>query len=400
MATEIFLPKMTDHMGSGTLVRWLVHEGEPVAAQQVILEVETDKAVAELEAPVAGVLKGIRPGASEGAQIPVGEVIAYIAAPDEPVPTLAPLGAASTSPAAATVTRAEPAPTDGGAVRATPVARRVARELGVEIAAVPGSGPGGRVTEDDVRAFAARGSAPAPHVASSGAEAAADWEELTPTQRLTGQRMLESVLTAPQFVLHASADMTQALWLREALLERIQAETGERLSITAILVKVVAAALAAHPRVNATFENGRVKRLRDIHVGVAMATSAGLVVPVIRHASAQTLGQITRALRDFQAQAEAGRLRLDDLSGGTFTISNLGMYGVERFEAIINPPQAAILAVGQVIKTPVALPDGTVAVRPMMALSLTADHRVLDGVAAAGFLAEVKARLEKPTFIL
>jgi pyruvate dehydrogenase E2 component (dihydrolipoamide acetyltransferase) len=400
MATEVFIPKMTDHMESGTLVRWLVREGDPVSEQQVILEVETDKAVAELEAPAAGILKGIRVGAIEGAQVPVGEPIAFIAAPEESVPVLPPLGSAIPAPSSPPVRPAEPVPAEGGAVRATPVARRVARELGVDIAVVPGSGPGGRVTEEDVRTFAARREASVPEVSQSAEEAAYHWEELTPAQRLTGQRMLQSVLSAPQFVLHASADMTQVLWLREALLERIQAETGVRLSITAILVRAVAAALRQHPRVNAAFEDGRIRLYQDINVGVAMAAPGGLVVPVVRHADTKTLAQITRELRAFQAQAEAQRLRLEDLTGGTFTLSNLGMYGVERFEAIINPPQAAILAVGQVAKTPVVLPDDTVAVRPLMALSLTVDHRALDGVAAAEFLAEVKERLEKPYFML
>ncbi len=411
MAVEIFMPKMSDHMEVGEIIRWLVKEGDRVDKGQIILEVMTDKAVAELEAPASGVLKGIRAGAEDGAEVPVGETFAFIAEPDEEVPVLPPLGSAEAkgveeeTPPPAPTPSAEPTPVPGagegragpGPVRATPVARRIAKELGVDLSLVRGTGPGGRITEEDVRAFAeALSATPSAQPAEEGAE----WLDLTSIQRLTGRRMLESLQTAPQFALTINVDMTNALWLREALMERVLAETGERLSVTAILVKVVAAALKSYPRANASFEGGQIKLHPRVNVGVAVGTDDGLVVPVIKEADQKSLVQITQELKSFQDKARQMRFSAEELSGGTFTISNLGMYGVDRFNAIINPPQSAILAVGQIIKTPVGMPDDTIALRPMMSLTLSVDHRSIDGVQGARFLAEIKERLEKPYFLL
>jgi pyruvate dehydrogenase E2 component (dihydrolipoamide acetyltransferase) len=294
------------------------------------------------------------------------------------------------------------------AVRASPVARRMAKELGVDLALVKGTGPGGRIREEDVQAFAdAQRQLPESSKLSGGyrtspppAEAAVEWRDLTPIQRVTGQRMLQSVQNAPQFALTINVDMTNALWLREALMERVVAETGERLSVTAILVKVVAVALRSHPRANASFENGRVKLYSQVNIGVAMGTDDGLVVPVIKDADLKSLVQIIQEMKRFQEKAGQMRFSSDDLSGSTFTISNLGMYGIDRFDAIINPPESAILAVGQIVKTPVGMPDDSIALRPMMSMTLTVDHRSMDGVQGAKFLAEIKGRIDKPYFLL
>lgn len=455
MAVEVFMPKMTDHMESGEIIHWLVKEGDRVEQGQVIMEVMTDKVVADLEAPASGILKGVRPGAVDGATIPVGETFAYIAEPDEEVPVLPPL-APHAAPAtekpstvieatASTSAQTEPgqvlaAPAvrrlakelgvdltlvrgtgpggrireedvyafvearksqeiteEPGAVRASPLARRLARELGVDLTQVRGSGPGGRIREEDVRAFAEAQRAQA---IPASAAVQAEWVDLTPVQRLTGQRMLESVHNAPQFALHVNADTTNLLWLREALMERILAETGERPSITALLVRIVAAALKEHPRVNASFEGGRIRLYREINIGVAIGTDDGLVVPVIKAADQKNLLQIVQELKTFQEKARVMRFTSEDLSGGTFTVSNLGMYEIERFNAIINPPQAAILAVGRIIKTPVGMPDDTIALRPVMSLTLTVDHRVLDGVQGARFLSAIKEKIERPYFLL
>jgi pyruvate dehydrogenase E2 component (dihydrolipoamide acetyltransferase) len=411
MAVEVFIHKMSEHMESGEIIRWLVKEGDRIERRQVIMEVMTDKVVAELEAPASGILKGIRAGAVDGATVPVGETIAFIAEPGEEVPVLPPLRLAG----AEKVAKATPPPISGvsapvraepGQVRATPVARKLAKELGVDLSLVKGSGPEGRIKEEDVRAFvaAAQATAPAPQPTPEAVE----WLDLTPIQRLTGQRMLESVQTAPQFALTASVDTTNALWLREALMDRIVTETGERLSITALLVKIVAAALTNHPRANASFDGGRVKLHRQINMGVAVSTHDGLVVPVIKEADQKSLVQITRELKSFQDKARGMRypskmgilFSIEDLSGGTFTLSNLGMYGIDRFNAILNPPQSAILAVGRVIKTPVGMPGDTIALRPIMSLTLSVDHRAMDGVQGAKFLAEVKERIERPYFLL
>ena len=260
-----------------------------------------------------------------------------------------------------------------------------------------GTGPGGRIREEDVRAFAeAATTAPEPQPDEAGAE----WLELTPFQRVTGQRMLESIQEAPRFALTVSVDMTNALGLRASLMEQVIAETGARLSITAILVKVVGAALRRYPRANVSFVEGRVKVHSHVNLGVAMGTDDGLVVPVVKDADRKSLMLITRELKVLREKAQRMRFSAEDLAGGTFTISNLGMYGVDHFTAIINPPQSAILAVGRIVKTPVGMPDDTIALRPMMRLTLTVDHRAMDGLQSARFLAEVKSRLEQPYLLL
>jgi pyruvate dehydrogenase E2 component (dihydrolipoamide acetyltransferase) len=449
MAVEFFMPKMSDHMEVGEIIRWLVKEGDQVEAGQVIMEVMTDKVVAELEAPASGVLKGIREGAENNAKVPVGETIAFIAEPDEEVPVLPPLGLAEAkeeAPPPPLRPSAKPVKAEPGQVRVAPAVRRVARELGVDLALVTGTGPGGRIREEDVRAFAeaqkaktaempeavraspvarrlarelgvdlalVTGTGPGGRIVKEDVQAFAEaapsaqpveedveWLDLTPIQRLTGERMIESFQTAPQFALTIEVDTTNALWLREALMDRILAETGERLSITAILVKIVAVALKHYPRANASFAEGRIKLHKKVNVGVAVGTDDGLVVPVIKEADQKSLAQITQELKVFQDKAQKMLFSIEDLSGGTFTISNLGMYGINRFNAIINPPQSAILAVGQIVKKPVGMPDDTIALRPMMILTLSVDHRSMDGIQGAKFLAEIKERLEKPYFLL
>ena len=401
MPVEVFVHKMTDHMESGRIIQWLVKEGERVEQRQVIMEVETDKAVAELESPASGILKGIRPGAVEGARVPVGATIAFIAEPDEQVPALPPLPSVSTETTVeAGGTTAATAGTQAQVVtrqvRATPAVRRIARELGINLDLVTGTGPDGKITEEDLRSFAAtrRGAPGATTIAVTSPEPV-EWVDLSTVQRLTGERMLQSIQTAPQFALTVRADMSNALQLRESLVDQIAKETGERLSITALLVKIVATALKNQPRVNASFDAGRIKLHKRVNVGVAIGAEEGLIVPVIKEADQKSLVQIVRELQVFREKARQMRFSADDLSGGTFTISNLGMYGIDQFYAIVNPPQSAILAVGRVITTPVALPDNTVATRPMMNLTLTVDHRAMDGVQGAKFLAEIKERLER-----
>lgn len=401
MPVEVFIHKMTDHMESGRIIRWLVKEGDRVEQNQAIMEVETDKAVAELESPASGVLKGIRRGAVEGAQVPVGETLAFIARPDEKVPVLPPLTPASTQTVGDTaVTRAESAATQTEAarpqIRATPAVRRIARELNVDLGLVTGTGPEGKIREEDVHAFAAARGKPAggPIKVVTSPEPV-EWVNLSTVQHLTGQRMVQSIQTAPQFALTVSADMANALQVREALSDQVAAETGEHPSITVLLVKIVATALRHQPRANASYEDGRVKLHKQINVGVAIGAEDGLIVPVIKEADQKSLVQITRELQVFREKARQMRFSAEDLSSGTFTISNLGMYGIDQFNAIVNTPQSAILAVGRVIRTPVALPDNTVNVRPVLSLTLTVDHRAMDGVQGAKFLAEIKERLEK-----
>jgi pyruvate dehydrogenase E2 component (dihydrolipoamide acetyltransferase) len=408
MAVEVYIPKMSDHMESGTILRWLVEEGQAVQSGQVLFELETDKAVGEVTAPATGVLSGVRGRAGEA--LPVGTAVAVIVPPGE-----AP--ASSLPSAEGTGARGEVE-----IVPATPVARRVAKELGIDLRQVSGSGPGGRVREGDVRAQAARlealriadqtatsmtgltAPAAAPPAVSGPVPASLPAVELLPLstiQRLTGERMLESIRTIPHFFLEVDVDMTRALELREAVRGRILAETGERVSLTALLVRVAAAALRRHPRLNVSFADGQLIVHPDINIGVAVGTSGGLLAPVIHQADRKSLAEITAAIRRFQARqagpgAEAARFSPQELSGGTFTVSNLGMFGVDRFSAIINPPQSAILAAGRIARKPLAGENDLLTVRPLMALTLSVDHRSLDGVQGAAFLAEVKTLLEQP----
>jgi pyruvate dehydrogenase E2 component (dihydrolipoamide acetyltransferase) len=285
----------------------------------------------------------------------------------------------------------------------------------VNIESLKGSGPGGRVTEADVLAAISLGSAstvapvanPVAAAATSiepfrtpGSIADFHWQELTPVQRVTGERMRESVLNAPQFALDIHADATNLLWLKQALDDKVALEAKARLSLTGLLAGIVADAITRHPRVNSQFADGKIKLLDAINVGIAVGTDQGLVVPVIKDAAHKSLAEITAELASHQEKARTLHFSAADLEGGTFTISNLGMYGIERFAALLNPPQSAILAVGAVVPTPVALDGEHVSVRPMMALTLTVDHRVLDGLQAARFLAELKQLIEKPYFLI
>jgi pyruvate dehydrogenase E2 component (dihydrolipoamide acetyltransferase) len=364
--------------------------------------VRTSPFVRKLAKELGVALEQVR-GSGQGGRVTEQDVRAFAEGAKAPAapPALAP------APASETVIGA-----------ASPLAARVAKEMGVDLTQVRGSGPDGRITKEDVQAFAdaqkiqgmppgATVSVSAPTAVPSSPPAPAqqadltqEWLELTPIQRLTGQRMLQSIQNAPQFALSIDVDMTAALALRQSLMDVILAETGEHPSITAVLVRVVASALRDMPRANASFESGRLKLHPQVNIGIAVGTEAGLAVPVIKEADRKSMSQITCELKTFQEKASSMRFNPEDLSGSTFTISNLGMYGIERFNAIVNPPESAILAVGSIVKKPVGMPDDSIALRPMMNLTLSIDHRVLDGVAAAKFLAKIKARLEQPYLLL
>lgn len=397
MAVEVFMPKMSDHMESGEIVEWLIGEGQRVEEGQPVVEIMTDKATASIEAPASGVLKGIRAGARKGVQVPVGETIAFIAREDENVPSLPPLepahgaahGAGTLRPAEEPSSRAG-SPSLPGRVMASPAARRRARELGTDLSAVRGSGPGGLVRESDVAAYHGRTKKQA---AGSGTE---EWIDLTPMQRVTGERMALSAATVPQFSLSVDADVEKLLSIRETLMERVEAETGRRLSFTTLLVAIVAAALRRYPRANASFEQGRIRLFGDVNVGVAMGTERGLVVPVIAMADRKTVVQINREMEGFEEKARAMRFEGSDLQGGHFTISNLGMYGIDRFTALINPPQSSILSVGRIVNRPVGTADNTVALRKLVNLTLSVDHRCMDGIQGAEFLRLIQQLTEKP----
>jgi pyruvate dehydrogenase E2 component (dihydrolipoamide acetyltransferase) len=399
-------------MESGTIVRWLKSEGERVERGEPLYELDTEKVTQEVEADASGVLLKILAG--EGDEIEVGRAIAVIgeegekvevaAAPepiasaDEPAPE-----PAAEEDALPEAPAPEPSPSaDGGRVKASPLARRIARERGIDLAAITGTGPEGRIVAEDVeRAEHAPRAATAP--AAPGAAAApvpvgeVEVVPLKGIRKAIARRMTEA-WEAPAFQIAVTADMTAAIRLREALVARV-AEGETRPTYSDILTKVCAVALMRHRAVNALFAGEEIYLQPTANVGIAVAVENGLLVPVLRSCETKTIPQLAAERADIVARTRAGNLRQEDLEGGTFTISNLGMYGVDRFVAVLNPPQAAILAVGAIEERAVVR-DGALVARPVMELTLTCDHRSVDGASAAEFLHTVKQFLEEPGLAL
>ena len=406
MATEVKLPRLGQGMESGTIVKWLKAEGDSVEKGEPLYELDTDKVTQEVEADATGVLLKI--AIAEG-EVEVGKTIAVIGkqgeeVPDEPPDAGAPQSAEKPAEAHAReperergrAASLEAAPSrDGGRIKASPLARRIARERGVELAQIQGTGPDGRIVAEDVERAAA---SPAPAAAPAVAVAAGEVERipLTSLRKTIARRMTEA-WQAPAFQISMSADMTRALAIRARLVEL--AGDGTKPTISDVLTKVCGVALIRHRAVNATFAGDAIELHPSANVGIAVATEKGLIVPVIRGCERLSIPEIAAARADVVGRARAGKLQQGDLEGGTFTISNLGMFGVEQFVAVLNPPQAAILAVGAVEQRAVPV-GGQVAIRPTMNLTLTCDHRSLDGAVAADFLRTVKTFLEEPGLAL
>jgi pyruvate dehydrogenase E2 component (dihydrolipoamide acetyltransferase) len=406
VASEVILPRLGQGMESGTIVRWFVKEGDTVEKGQPLYELDTDKVTQEVEAEAAGVLLKIV--VSEG-EVPVGTAVGYVGEAGEDVPAIsdtaemaspephtqhepeAPQGNGSAPEPAQTASRQSPE----GRVKASPLARRIARERGIDLAALRGTGPEGRIVAEDVER-AGVSAAPAASAARLAVPAGeVERVELTSLRKTIARRMTEA-WTAPAFQISMSADMTRAQELRALLVER---HPDERPTVTDVLTKVSAVALMRHREVNALFAGDAIELHPSANVGIAVATDRGLVVPVIPSCEVKTVAEIAAARADLVGRARDGKLQAADIEGGTFTISNLGMYGVEQFVAVLNPPQAAILAVGAIDERPVAS-GGEVVVRPMMTMTLTCDHRTIDGATAADFLRTVKAFLEEPGLTL
>jgi pyruvate dehydrogenase E2 component (dihydrolipoamide acetyltransferase) len=409
MPVEVVMPRLSDTMEEGTVLKWLHKEGEEVKKGEPLLEVATDKANMELEAYDSGTLEQITVG--EGQTVPVGTQIALIRKPGEKgVAAAAPREAAPAAkpeaPAVAEAPAAAPAPPAeevGERIKASPLARRLAEEHGVDLSQIPGTGPGGRITKEDVdEHLAQRGpvpaAAPAPTAPPPPAPPAGAREvPLTRMQDTIVRRMVESKTTVPHFYVTMEVDMGEAGRLRKAANEA--AGGAQEISYNDIVVKAAALALRRFPEVNASYREGRILMNDVINVGIAVALAEGLVVPVIHDVDKKTLRQIASDAKEAIERARTGRLAPDDYVGGTFTVSNLGMFDVDEFSAIINPPQSGILAVGSVKPKPVVL-DGEVKVADRMRVTLSADHRVYYGATAAQFLKEVKRLLESPLEIL
>jgi pyruvate dehydrogenase E2 component (dihydrolipoamide acetyltransferase) len=422
MASEVLMPRLSDSMEEGTVLKWLVEVGGEVKRGEPLVEIETDKANMTYDADSDGVLLAVL--AQEGETLPIGQPIARVgqageapeeqtdAPPPEPVAT----EQAPTAAAAPTGDVHDP----GGRTKASPIARRVAGELGVDLKSLEGTGPGGRILKSDVEAAAARGpgeraveppvpaapveppvpaapvekSAPQPTVAASsesGPKGEVTIQELSRLQQTVSRRMAESKATVPDFTLELDVDMTLCIELRSRLEEQVERPP----SFNDMVVKAVASALRDHPRANGAYRNGRFELFSRVNVGIAVAARDALVVPVITDADQKSLGEISRQARRLIERVRDGEITPPELSGGTFTVSNLGMYGIERFSAIINSPQAAILAVGALEKKPTV--DGSrVVPRDRMTLTLVCDHRILYGADGAEFLARVRELLEQP----
>jgi pyruvate dehydrogenase E2 component (dihydrolipoamide acetyltransferase) len=410
VAEQVILPRLGQGMEAGTIVRWLKSEGDAVEKGEPLYELDTDKVTQEVEADVGGVLLKIL--VAEG-EVPVGTPVAFLgeagesvpdveapsAAPaaEEPEPAPEPVAApveVASEPHAERTMDIERTVAAGGRIKASPLARRIARERGIDLAAVTGTGPEGRIVAEDVERAAVGGPRPAPAVAASRT-GTVERVELTSLRKTVARRMTEA-WAAPAFQIVMSADMTRAQELRARLVER---HPDERPTVTDVLTKVCAVALMRHREVNALYAGDAIELHPSANVGIAVATDRGLLVPVVPGCEALTVAEIAVARADLVARARDGKLQAADLEGGTFTISNLGMYGVEQFVAVLNPPQAAILAVGAIEERPVARDGGLVA-RPMMTMTLTCDHRTIDGATAADFLRTVKEFLEEPGLTL
>jgi pyruvate dehydrogenase E2 component (dihydrolipoamide acetyltransferase) len=421
--TDLVMPRLSDTMEEGTVLRWLKHDGEHVARGEELVEIETDKAAMTYESDTEGTLQTV---AREGDTLAVGELIAQIGAPDAngtagahesaPVEEAQPVAdAARTSHAAPTGTKHRER------LKASPLARRIARETGVDLGAVTGSGPGGRIIKADVEGAAGSdrapattapeppsaptsppslpGSPPPPSAAElTSAKGETTSVELTRTQRTIARRMAESKATIPDFTLTANIDMERCVELRAELKRLSHTDTP---TYNDMIVKACALALREHPRANGSYRDGRFELHSRVNVGVAVAvasddpTAGALVVPTVFDADTKALGEIARETRALAERVRGGTVTPPELSGGTFTVSNLGMYGIASFTAIVNPPQAAILAVGSV-ESRAVVRDGQIASRHTMSITLACDHRILYGADAAVFLGRVRELLEEP----
>ncbi|MBI5030301.1 MAG: 2-oxo acid dehydrogenase subunit E2 [Chloroflexi bacterium] len=416
MATEVIVPKVDMVMETGTFIEWLKKEGDTVEKGDALFVILTDKTNIECEAPASGVLSGLN--AKPNDVIPVAQVIAYILAPGEALPTqkiAQPKAVAQQSQVTLSVEKVAEtvhaaAGNGNGKVRATPVARRLAAELGVDLEQLSGRGPLGRIQKADVLEFKQQPLKTETPVLAPSASVAqirlslpdARQKKAVPftgVRKIIAERMAYSAFTAPHIMLSLHVDMTEAIRLRERVLEPLKARTGQKLSFTTILARAVATALPHHPFLNASLDGDKIILWEDVHLGIATSVDDGLIVPVIREAQNRNLEQITVAMSDLMERARNRRLTPAETMGSTFTISNLGMFGIESFTAIINPPESAILAVGKIVDTPVKSGDSFV-FRPMMQLSACADHRIIDGVAVARFLDELKSTLENPYLLI
>lgn len=438
MSVNIEMPKLSDTMTEGTIVKWHKQVGDSVEIGDVLADIETDKATMEMEAFDEGTITEIKIDA--GGKAAIGEVLAVLdgdeggssaatpqpaaepaakAAPAEPSPAPAPAASPTAAPAA-----------DGDRVKASPLARKVAMDLGVDLGKVTGSGPAGRIVRADVEAAAggkpapssdasaaaklaesakakvpaaaqapAAAPAPAPQAILPTSKEGDEKIELTTMRKVIASRLLTSKTTIPHFYLHTEVDAAPLMAVRKEINEQAEKTHGNKYSVNDFILKAVINAAQAVPAINASFAGDHIVRFGSVGLSVAVAVDDGLVTPVIKEAESKSLLAISRAVKDFAVRAKDKKLRPDEFDGGTITVSNLGAWGVESFDAIVNPPQAAILSVGAAIEKPV-VENGQIVPGLRMNIGLSCDHRVVDGAIGASFLAEVRKLIEKPALML
>lgn len=390
MATAVILPKLDEAMLTGKIVKWVKEEGDWVEKGETILEIETEKVTFEIEAEESGILSKIM--AKEGDEVAVGTTIAFILRPGEEAPEVPEPVIVAKAEAPAAVPEV---PKEARDIKASPVARKIAQEYGVDTAMVKGTGPGGRVVREDIlRAVEESKAAAAQPVQEEPGLAEEEVVPLSSMRKVIARRMTES-LQAPHFYLTIEVDTREFGGARQQLVPLIEKETGIRLTVTDLIIKLVAKVLEDNPAVNCAYVDGSVKLFKRIDIGLVTAVEGGLLVPVIRQANQKSLAEIAQARAELTQRARDGKLSMVEMRDSTFTISNLGMLGIDQFSAILQPPEASILAVGRIADKAVVR-DGQITIRPMMTLTLSIDHRVLDGVIGSQFLQSLKDYIENP----
>jgi pyruvate dehydrogenase E2 component (dihydrolipoamide acetyltransferase) len=415
MATIIEMPKLSDTMTEGTLVKWLKKEGDKVAVGDVLAEVETDKATMEMAANDDGILGKIY--VTAGSKAVLGAALAVLVEEGEAVPE-APVAKAPVKPAAPAASgggatpapaargnssRAATAPTNGGRIKASPLAKKIAAEKGLDLRTLAGTGPGGRIVRADVLSAPVGGSAPAGRPVQTIRPVAGPDDQripLTGMRTIIADRLLASKTQIPHFYLNIEVDAAPVLALRQEINAGTEKSGGNKYTVNDFILKAVAAAAAQVPGVNASFDGDAIVQFAAVNVSVAIAVEEGLVTPVLRDAHRKSLLEISTAVKDFAARAKSKKLSPDEFAGGTITVSNLGAYGIDNFDAIINPPQSAILSIGAARKVPVVNAKGELTVGDRMWVGMSCDHRVIDGAVGATYLAALRKLLENPALML
>ncbi len=422
MAVNIEMPKLSDTMTEGTLLRWHKKVGDRVEIGDIVAEVETDKATMEMESFDDGILHEFL--VKEGEKVAIGSKLAVLLSKGEQAPapgSLPPQAAPAAKTAAPAASSAGSAPTAsapatagagstggaarsaGGRVKSSPLARKIAAERGIDISALGGTGPGGRIVAKDVQTAQARPAAAASGAAPIAYATAGEGDQVTALsgmRRIIAERLLASKTQIPHFYLHLEVDAGPLMKMRAQLNAGSEAAGGVKLTVNDFILKAVVAAAVKVPAVNASFAGDSVIQFASVNLSVAVAVDDGLVTPVVRNANTKSLKDISEAVKDLATRARGKKLKPDEYQGGTITVSNLGAFGIEFFDAIINPPQAAIVSVGAILKKPVVGPNDTIIVGQRLAIGLSADHRVVDGAVAASYLAEIKRLVESPALLL